>query len=211
MKKAWVKRLLAIAIAAISCLGISHAQNFERMSDVEAEQFANHAIVSTDDYQAIKNIRQYWLQETQRLKQMKQFEFVLTGSNEAILKVTVPARLLFAQNDTTLLNSADNVLRPFLRHVTGKDAMASVIIAAYSDNNGSERYLNTQSGGRARQVHRWFARQGAGPADVHSFGFGNRVPRNENASIAQREHNRRVSIYLVPNKKMIRAARKGQL
>lgn len=186
------------------------AQNYERLSDVEAETFGDAAMVN-GDYQAMKNVRRYWVQQAQQFKSMKQLEFAITGSNEGILKVTMPARLLFAQNDSTLLTSAEGVLRPLLRLVKGSDAMASMIIAGYTDNNGSPEYLYMISGGRARQVHRWFARQGVGPADLRSFGLANRVPRNENANIAQREKNRRISIFFVPNKKMLRAARKGNL
>ena len=47
------------------------------------------------------------VQHAQRLKYMKQYEFALTGSNESILKVTIPHRALFAQNDSTMLISAD--------------------------------------------------------------------------------------------------------
>lgn len=193
------------------CFGEVKAQNFERLSDIEAEQFGDFAIVNSNDYQTVKNLRQYWMQEMQRLKQIKQLQFSLTGSNEAILKVTIPARILFGQNDSVMTSNADNILRPFVRLVCGKEALATLIVAGYSDNNGSEKYLNMISGSRARQIHRWFARQGIGPNDARSFGFGNQVPRNENSSMAQRERNRRISLYLVPNKKMIKAAKKGTL
>lgn len=204
-------RVLTLTVLLTLGTGISFAQNYERLSDIEAETFANALIVNSNDYQTIKNVRRYWVQESQRLKQMKQLEFVLTGSNEAVLKVTIPARLLFAQNDSTLLPSADNILRPFLRMVKGNESVATLVIGGYHDNNGSAAYLKTLSGGRARQVHRWFAHQGVGPAEVRSFGFGNQVPRTDNATIAQREKNRRITLYFVPTKKMLRAAKKGNL
>lgn len=211
MRKAIRKSLLTLLLVFCCGLGVAQAQNFERMSEVEAERFSNLSLVNTTDYQTVKNLRRYWVQESQRLKQMKQLEFVLTGSNEAILKVTIPSRLLFMANDSTLVSNAENVLRPFLHLIKGKDAVATVIVAGYSDNNGSAAYLNRLSGGRARQVHRWFAHQGVGPADVHSFGFGNQVPRTDNATMAQRERNRRISLYFVPTKKAIKMAKKGGL
>ena len=212
MKRAWVDILLIVLLLlATAGVGDVKAQNFERLSDVEAEQMGDLMMVNTDDYQTIKNVRRYWVQESQRLRQMKQLEFLLTGSNEAVMKVVIPARVLFAQNDSTMLSTADNVLRPFVRLVAGKEAVATLVIGGYSDNNGSESYLTMMSGSRARQVHRWFARQGVGPANVHSFGFANRVPRNDNASIAHREKNRRITLYFVPNKKMLKAGKKGTL
>lgn len=198
----------ALAICLLSVT--SYAQNYERLSDIEADQYGDYAQVSAD-YQTTKAVRAYWVKEVQRLKSMKQLEFSLTGGNECVLKVTVPARVLFAQNDSILLSSADGYLRPLLRLVKGPDAVASMIIAGYSDNNGSDNYIRAISGGRARQVHRWFARQGVGPASIHSYGFGNKVPRNNNETMGQREKNRRVSIYLVPNKKMLKAAKRGNL
>lgn len=203
-------RGLCCLVAALLCFNAVQAQNYERLSEVEADQYGDYAIIN-GDYQTMKNIRRYWGQEIQHLKSIKQYEFSLTGSSEAILKVTIPARLLFAQNDSTLLTTADGYLRPLLRWVKGSSAVATMIIAGYSDNNGSERYLRTISGGRARQVHRWYAMQGVGPADIHSYGFGNKVNRTRNENIAQREKNRRISIYFVPTRKMIRNAKNGKL
>lgn len=186
------------------------AQNYERMSEIEADTYGDFAQVN-GDYQTMKALRGYWVKEVQRLKSMKQLEFALTGNNEGVLKVTIPARLLFSQNDTIMLSTADQYLRPLLRIVRGNDAVATMIIAGFTDNNGSEKYLNTLSGGRSRQVHRWFARQGVGPSDIHSFGFGNRVPHNANETIAQREKNRRVTLYFVPTRKALRWAKNGKL
>lgn len=211
MKRAFRKSLLAFLLIFVSGLTLVQAQTVERLSEVEAEVYGNYALVNTQDYTAVKNIRRYWVQEMQRLKQFKQLECVLTGGNETILKVTIPARILFLGNDSTMLSAADNVLRPFVHLLKGNAPVATLIVAGYSDNNGSDRYLTALSGGRARQVHRWFARQGVGPADVRSYGFANRVPRTDNTTIARREKNRRISLYFVPNKKMIRNARKGKL
>jgi len=186
------------------------AQNYERMAEVEADTYGDYAQVN-GDYQTMKSIRSYWVKEVQRLKSIKQLEFALTGNNEGVLKVTIPARLLFSQNDTIMLSSADGFLRPFLRLVRGNDAMATLIVAGFSDNNGNEQYLNRLAGGRARQIHRWFARQGVGPSDIHSYGFANRVPRNANATIAQREKNRRITLYFVPTRKALRTAKRGNL
>ena len=204
-----LSRLFLVFLTVVLCFPLK-AQNYEHMSEIEQEHYGDFAMVN-GDYQTMKNVRHYWVQQAQRLKFLKAVEFNLTGSNESILKVTIPARMLFSQNDSTLLLSADAYLRPLLRFVKGSDAVATMIIAAYSDNNGSDKYLQQISGSRARQVYRWFARQGVGPADMHCYGWANKVPRNENANIQQREKNRRVSIYFVPNRKMLRWAKRGQL
>lgn len=203
----WV---LTCLIVSLLVSGTMKAQNFERMGEVEADQYEDFAIVNAD-YQTLKTVRRYWVQEVQRLKSIKQYEFSLTGSSEAVLKVTIPSRLLFMPNDSTMATTADAFLRPLLRWVNGSDAVATMIVSCFSDNNGSEHYLQMLSGSRARQIYRWYARQGVGPADIRSFGFGNKVPRTKNESIGQRERNRRVSIYFVPNKKMVKNAKNGKL
>lgn len=215
MRRAWVNRLLSVLalIAVIHLSGAAskaNAQNFERMSEVESEVYGAMAFVN-GDYETMKAIRRFWVGEAQRLKSNRQLEFTLTGGNEAVLKVTIPARLLYAQGDTVFISSAESHLRPLLTLVKGPTAVATMIVAGYSDNNGSDNYLQRLSTSRANAVHRWFAKQGVGPADIHSFGFGNKVPRNQNANIRERERNRRISIYLVPNKAMLRDAKRGKL
>ena len=215
MRRAWVNRLLSVFALIVvmrltGSVSVAVAQNFERMSEVESDVYGEMAFVN-GDYETMKAVRRFWVQEAQRLKSNRQLEFTLTGGNEAVLKITIPARLLFAQGDTVFIGSAENHLRPLLPLVKGPTAVVTMIIAAYSDNNGSDNYLNRLSTSRANSVHRWFAKQGVGPADIHSFGFGNKVPRNQNANIRERERNRRVSIYLVPNRGMLRDAKRGKL
>lgn len=200
---------LLLFIFSFSLHSIS-AQGFERMSEIESDTFAENAFVN-GDYETMKNIRRYWQQEVQHLRSMRQLEFNLTGSNEAVLKVTIPSRLLFNQNDSTLVSSAEGTLRPFLKLVRGNDAVATLIIAAHTDNIGSQNYLNRLSKGRSSELHRWFARQGVGPANLHSFGFANQASRNNNSNIKEREKNRRVCLYFIPNKKMLKNAKKGAL
>lgn len=205
-----ILRLLAIFCVFASLPQTTVAQGFERMSDIESDLYAQNAYV-TGDYETMKNIRHFWQQEAQRLRSMRQLEFSLTGSNDAVFKVTIPSRMLFNQSDTTLVTSAEGTLRPFLRLVRGDEAVATLIIAAYTDNNGSDNYLQRLSTGRSSALHRWFAKQGVGPANLHSFGLANRVPKNNNTDIKERERNRRVSLYFVPNKKLLKNAKKGTI
>lgn len=212
MKKVLVKFLFALVLLTATGMTTVQAQNYERLSAIEDERFGNYAIVNTTDYVTIKNLRRYWVQTAQRMhKQHRDVQYVLTGSNEAVLKVTIPARLLFAPNDSTLLRSSDRVLRPFLPLLQGKEAVASLVVGGYMDNNGSEQYLNHLSAVRARTVRNWFGQLGVGPADLRCFGFGNSVPLNDNSTLALREKNRRISLFFVPNKRMIRMAKKGEL
>lgn len=212
MKRALNKYVMSLVALVMLCLAggaTLRAQTFEHLADEEEDLFGSYVHVA-GDYETMKNIRRYWVQEAQRYKQ-RNIEFRLTGGGEGVLKVTMPARVLFTQGDSALSASADANLRPLLRLVRGENAVAQLVIVCYTDNNGSERYLQRISSGRANMLLRWFAKQGVGPADLRSFGMANHVARNKNQNIREREQNRRVSFFLVPNKRMLRLAKKGKL
>lgn len=185
-----------------------YAQSFERMSQYEQNLYGKRVYVSAE-YEEQRQIVAFWSLEMKKIKNSV-FEMALTG-NDMVWKITIPARLLYQSNDTTLSSQSDGILRPLLKYVRGENAYASIIIATYSDNNGSEQYLKKITSSRSRSIQRWFIRQGVQASDVSSYGLGNKVPREENKSMRGRERNRRVTLYLVPNKRMIRDARNGKL
>ncbi len=185
------------------------AQNFERLSEKEENLFGKKVYVS-GDYESMKAIRRFWVQESIRLKNHN-YEFVHCGANEGVLKVTIPSRLLFQQGDTILSTTADGFLRPFLRLLRGNEAMATLVVTCYSDNNGSDKYLKGMTNSRARAVAKWMYRQGVDHKGVSVYGMGNEVPKTDNSTLAKRERNRRVSLYLVPNRNMMKQAKRGRL
>lgn len=202
-----------VILGAVLCLSqpfMSSAQTYERLSDAEEEMFGSYLHVMSD-YESTRQIRRYWVQEAQRLRSQRNLDFRITGSGESVMKVTMPSRLLFAPNDSVLINSVDAQLRPLMRLVRGENAVAQLVVVCHTDNNGSEGYLQRLSTGRANVLHRWMAKQGVGPGDVRSFGMAGHCPRNKNNNIREREQNRRVCFYFVPNKNMLRQAKKGKL
>jgi len=185
------------------------AQNYERLSEYEQNLYGSSAYVN-GDYETMKTIRAYWQKETSKLKN-RNYEFVLCGNAEGVLKVTIPSRLLYQQGDTLLSVQADAILRPFLHLVRGDEALATCIVSCHSDNNGSEKYLNNLTKSRASSIFRWMLKQGVPAPSLRYYGLGKRVHRVDNENIKNREMNRRVTIYFVPNKKMIKLAKKGKL
>lgn len=192
------------------CAGTSLAQSIVPLSEVESATFGEFAFINAD-YETMRNIRRYWVQQTQQMKPVKDIDFKLTGSNDGVLKITLPASMLFHPGDSTMLNKADSYLRPIVKLIAPNEALVKVIIACYSDNNGNDTYLKSLTRGRASELHRWFARQGLGPGDLRSFGMANSVPLNKNSNMAERRANRRVCIYLIPGKRMLRLAKKDKL
>lgn len=194
----------------LMCAGTSLAQSIVPLSDVENSTFGEFAFINAD-YETMRNIRRYWVQQTKQMKPVKDVDFKLTGSNDGVLKITMPASMLFQPGDSTMLTKADSYLRPIVKLIAPNESLVKVVLACYSDNNGNEAYLKSLTRGRASELHRWFARQGLGPGDLRSYGFANSVPLNKNSSMAERRANRRVCIFLIPGKRMIRLAKKDKL
>lgn len=203
--KIFFTTLLFTAISSVPCW----AQSYERMSEYEANLFAEKAYVN-GEYEVMKAVRAFWVRECNKLKN-RNCDFALCGNAEGVMRVRIPTRLLFQSNDTTLINSAESILRPFVKYLLGDNALASCIIACSSDNNGSEKYLNKLTTSRAANISRWFAAQGITPESLSYFGLGSKVARVQNDNIKNRELNRRVCIYFVPSKQMIKLAKKNKL
>lgn len=207
MKISIAKYLIVICFALLLFPVSVEAQNFERMSEYEQNLYGESAYVN-GDYETMKHIRSYWVKECNQLKN-RNYEFVLCGNAEAVLKVTIPSRLLFVSGEATLSSQADAIIRPLLKFVGGKDAYAKCIISCHSDNNGSEKYLAGLTKKRADSIRSWMMKQGVSNSNMSSYGLANLVPRTKNENVRNRERNRRLTIYLVPTKKMLKAAKKG--
>jgi len=212
MRSRW-RKLFLLALLFVASLagwgGKLCAQNYERMPEAEQKLYGERAFVSTD-YEEMTAIKRFWYQESLKLKNRK-YKFALTGSNDCVLKVTIPASELFNENDSTLSSNADAMLRPFLKHIRGQQAIAQVIVSTFSDNTGSDKYLKAFTTSRSRNIAKWMHQQGVAPAAVNAYGFGSSEPVAKNSTIRGRRENRRVVIYLVPNKNMVKSAKKGKL
>lgn len=206
--------LLSLCTLALPLIAEQHAeaQTVDRMPEYEQELYGARAHV-TADYETTRNIRRYWEQEILRLKNTGRsgYELALVGSNESVLRVTIPSDLIFVAGDSTLATTSDAYLYPLMRLVRGEGAVASVIVSCYSDNNGSERYLKQMTGGRASTIARWLCKQGVDPTQVASYGLAQHSSRTDNSTMRKREQNRRVSLYFVPNKHLLKLAKKGKV
>lgn len=205
----FAKYLFVTGCALLLSVMTVGAQNYERMSEYEQNLYGASAHVN-GDYETMKNIRAYWVRECNKLKN-RNCEFVLCGVAEAVLKVTIPARVLFMPDEATLSPQADAVLSPLLQFVAKDKAIASCIVACHADNNGSERYLSDFTNQRAKAISSWLLKQNVEPTNISYYGLSNKIAKTANENVKNRELNRRVTIYFVPNKKMLKLAKKGQL
>lgn len=203
MKRVWVNLLLL-------CLSVSlFGQSYERLYDYEMNTYGKKLHVS-GSFEAMKQVRGYWTKEFSRLKGYDQYEMCLCGNGESVLKITMPVNVLFQSNDSILSIQSIGLLRPLLR-LLRDESKASLVVACYSDNNGSTRYLEKITLVRAQAICDWMQGQGVPSRITHAFGMGNHVPLNENSNMAERQANRRVTFYLVPSKQMMKQAKRKKL
>ena len=207
----YIKNKIIVVLVSVFLLNVisAKAQNYERISQYEQDLYGEKVYVN-GEYETMKNIRAYWVKECNKLKS-RNVEFVLCGNTEAVLKVSIPSRLLFVPSEATLAHNVDAVLKPLLKFVFGDARIATCIVACHSDNNGSESYLKNLTESRAAAVTDWFVSHGVNIVDISYYGLSTKVSKTRNENIRQREQNRRVTLYFVPNKNMLKLAKKGRL
>ena len=211
-----LSRIFLLAIVAWGAFSIEGhklcAQNLERLSRYEETLYGEKIFVN-GDYRMMCDIRTYWSDMVVKKLESsaRHYDFALTGNSDGVLRVSSPASVLFHACDTTLTGHADGYLYPFVKFLKESNSMATLIIACHTDNNGSPVYLERFSKSRASAIAAWFARQSVSRNQIACYGVADHAPLCDNESLKSREKNRRVTLYFVPNKNMLRLARKGRL
>lgn len=130
--------------------------------------------------------------------------------NREVLVITIPARLLFAPNDVELKETATKYLTPIKRYLSEPD-LYRVMLAMHTDNTGSDQYREELTADRVDAVYEWFETHGSPTAFLFPYALGDDMPLKPNTSMADRDANRRLEIYLVPGEKMLSQAKKGRI
>lgn len=135
---------------------------------------------------------------------------VETFRNKEVLLITIPAEKLFSPNSTELRPTAGILLAPLKRYLKDPD-MYRVLMVMHTDNTGSELYRDRLTVKRSQAVADWFENQDADTEYLFPYAYGDDMPLVMNNSMANREKNRRLEVYLVPGKKMLEQAKKGRI
>lgn len=128
---------------------------------------------------------------------------------EGIL-ITFDSGLLF-DVDSYQLRSATRSNLNELGRVLKKYDDTEVLIQGHTDSTGSEDYNLQLSNDRARSVFAYLITQGVSKSRLITMGLGEGEPIGSNATASGRQKNRRVEVVIVANKKLQRAAKKGQI
>ena len=136
------------------------------------------------------------------------YEVELTRNKEVVI-INIPADKLFESNDTTLLNGGKSYLKPLLKYTTDP-GFYKILLVMHSDNTGSKDYCTAFTTARVCSVLDWMETC-ASTNYVVAYAKGLKDPLYSNDSMQNRQHNRRLEIYLVPGDVMIEQAKKGSI
>lgn len=126
-----------------------------------------------------------------------------------VIIITIPASQLFEANDTVVTNVGQELLRPFLRMIKNP-GFYKMLLVMHSDNTGSTAYTLNLTRQRVNAIYDWFDENGSVDYVV-PYALGDTDPLVDNNSVENRKTNRRLEIYLVPEKTMLQQAKKGNI
>ena len=125
-------------------------------------------------------------------------------------RVTFDSGILFTTNSSTLTTTSQTSLRNFAANLKVND-QTDLLIIGHTDNTGSDRINDPLSLNRASSVRTFLAGQGVSSNRMRVEGKGSHEPVADNSTAAGRKENRRVEVYILPNKAMVEAAQNGTL
>lgn len=128
---------------------------------------------------------------------------------EGIL-ITFDSGILFDTDKYSLKSSTQENLKQLAPILLKYDDTALKILG-HTDNTGTEAYNKTLSDHRADAVNNFLVAQGVEGSRMTTTGYGESDPLATNDTEVGKTLNRRVEVVIVANKKLQRAAKKGDL
>lgn len=128
---------------------------------------------------------------------------------EGIL-ITFDSGLLFDVDSYQLRSNTKQNLQE-LGRILNKYDDTEVLIQGHTDSTGSEDHNFTLSENRAKSVSNYLLLQGVGSQRLVPMGMGEANPVADNDTKAGRQANRRVEVAIFANKKLKRAAKRGDI
>ena len=142
-------------------------------------------------------------------EQVKNAKIESVNEGQAI-RVTFDSGILFATNSSTLSSTSQNSLRSFAANLKA-NSQTDMLIIGHTDNTGSDRINDPLSLNRASSVRSFLSAQGVDSSRMRVDGKGSHEPVADNSTASGRKQNRRVEVYIIPNKAMVEAAQNGTL
>ena len=131
-------------------------------------------------------------------------------NNGQAIRVTFDSGILFATSSASLSAASQATLRKFAANLA-EHSDTDLLIVGHTDNTGSDRINNPLSYNRAASVRTFLLSQGVAETRMKVEGKGSTEPVADNSTVAGRRDNRRVEVYILPSKDMVKAAEAGTL
>ncbi len=126
------------------------------------------------------------------------------------IKITFDSGILFDFNSYALRsNVKENLIN--LSRVLNKYEDTEILIEGHTDNKGTDEYNQKLSEERASSVSQFLISKNVKSARITTKGYGESQPIADNDTEAGRQANRRVEIAIYANKKLKRAAKRGDI
>jgi outer membrane protein OmpA-like peptidoglycan-associated protein len=126
------------------------------------------------------------------------------------IKITFDSGLLFDVNSSTLKQEGKNNIKELAR-VLQKYDDTEILIEGHTDNTGDDKYNQDLSVKRAEEVANMVKQQAIKGSRITTVGYGEAQPLESNETVEGRAQNRRVDIAIMANKKLKKAAEKGDI
>lgn len=126
------------------------------------------------------------------------------------IKITFDSGLLF-DVDKSMLSSAASGNLAALAETLNKYPDTDVLIEGHTDADGAEDYNQRLSVERAQSVKAFLLGQNVSGARMTTSGYGETQPMADNTTADGKARNRRVDIAIYANKRMQRAAERGEI
>lgn len=126
------------------------------------------------------------------------------------IKITFDSGLLFASDKSDVTATAQSNLTQLATTLNKYDD-TEVLIEGHTDGDGADAYNETLSERRAKAVARSLEAQGVHAGRISTMGYGETQPVADNTTAEGKAQNRRVEVAIYANKRMKKAAEKGEL
>lgn len=126
------------------------------------------------------------------------------------IKITFDSGLLFAVDKSDLSGTAQSNITELATTLNKYDD-TEVLIEGHTDADGADAYNETLSESRAKAVARALEAQGVHAGRISTMGYGETQPVGDNSTAEGKAQNRRVEVAIYANKRMKKAAERGEL
>lgn len=126
------------------------------------------------------------------------------------IRITFDSGLLFGVDQSTLSGTAQSNLTELATTLNKYDD-TDVLVEGHTDADGAEEHNQALSVRRAQTVSGFLVQHGVRAARLSTMGYGETQPIADNSAEAGKASNRRVEIAIYANKRMKKAAERGDL